>query len=437
MMKESTGDSLKIIGIEGAFRRSHGLKPSEIKDDKKGSYFMSPEMAVWFAFRPKVTRPTPDSPTDIYSLGCVVMDMFFASQGQALWPDHVFENDMERFCSAMESEHPLTPRMPENLPVELKVLARQCLQINPNDRPTAATLLKYADRVYFKCAEKGNQYYLSTSKKLLGQPGAFGYVHRVDAFSVGADPVEHGKRHLAVKTFYDSLDKDEIEKIETTLLKLNHPNLVKYFATGFFEDDCHFTIIMECCSGGTLAQAAKMGLSVENQKNCLNQLICGMYFLHMENNPPIVHKDLKGMNVVFSDENKTVLKICDVDSCSVSRRVEQQSVISRVRFTPGFVSPELLKWATLFNVTGSYPVGRATDIWSLGAVVLEMCCRGNLPDIPSFQRGDILRTTAVADANVEIPTDGEELLAFAKKCLVNDPKKRPTIEQLRDNFSNG
>ncbi|OWA53527.1 hypothetical protein BV898_17953 [Hypsibius exemplaris] len=345
MMKESTGENLRIIDIEGAFQQPRGLRPSKkefnmqkrINMGKGSFYFMSPEMAEWITY------------------GCVIMDMYFASQEQALWPDH----DYDSFRSALQSEHPLTPRVPENLPNELKVLARQCLQVNPSDRPTAATLLNYVAGVYFKCAEDGIHYYLPASK--------------------------------------------------------------------------------ETACGGTLKQAAaaETALPVEKQKNYVNQLICGIHYLHMEVNPPIVHKDLKGMNVVFSDENKTVLKICDIDSCSVSRRVEQQSVISRVRFTPGFVSPELLKWATMFRVTGDYPVGRATDIWSLGAVILEMYCRGSLPDIPSFQHGDILRTTAIADANVNIPPIEQELLALAAKCLVNEPGDRPSIEQLRDNFLKG
>ncbi|OWA51147.1 putative Mitogen-activated protein kinase kinase kinase 1 [Hypsibius exemplaris] len=436
MMKESTGENLKIIDIEGAFQQPRGLRPSKKKFNmqKRSYYFMSPEMAEWITYGKNVTRPTPDSPTDIYSLGCVVMDMYFASQEQALWPDH----DYDSFRSAIRSEPPLTPRVPENLPNKLKVLARQCLQVKPSDRPTAATLLNYVAGVYFKCAENGIQYYLPTSKKLLGNIGAFGVVHRVDAFSIGVDLVKQSKRYLALKTFFQKLEQDEIEKIGSTLLKLDHSNIVSYLATGFFEHDCHFMLIMEWCSGGTLTEAAvETALPVEKQKNYVNQLICGIHYLHVEVEPPIVHKDLKGTNVVFSDENKTVLKICDLDSCSVSRRVEQQSVISRVRFTPGFVSPELLKWATMFSVTGDYPVGRATDIWSLGAVILEVYCQGNLPDIPSFQRGDILGTTAVADANVDITSIREELLAFAAKCLVNEPEKRPTIEQLRNEFSKG
>ncbi|OWA54174.1 putative Drebrin-like protein [Hypsibius exemplaris] len=458
MMKEFTGEILKIIDIEKAFQQPLALKPSKKKFYmREGSYnFMSPEMAVWHDSNDsansndsKVTRPTPDSATDIYSLGCVIMDMYFASQGQALWPNRNSYN----IYSAMISEHPLTPRMPKNLPHELKFLARQCLQINPSDRPTGAVLVNqsqlyliklsqeqnaaaffnYADREYFKCADGEIQYYLSAPKIWLAPSGGYGYVVQVNSYRIGADLVEHGPRHLALKTFFEKLEHDEIDRITRILPKLDHDNIVKYLAVGCFEPDQRFRLIMECYSGGTLTQAAEKGLSVETQKKYANHLICGIHYLHIENNPPIVHKDLKGVNVVFSDETKTTLKICDLDSCSVGRRVEQQSYISRVRFTAGFVSPELLKWKNSAPAKGDYPVGRATDIWSLGAVVLEMYNRGKLPDIPSFQRGDIL--TITANANVDIPPIGEELLALAAKCLVNEPGDRPSIEQLRDEFS--
>ncbi|OWA54124.1 hypothetical protein BV898_18542 [Hypsibius exemplaris] len=47
-MKESTGESVKIIDIEGAFQQPCGLRPSKKQFDVEGSYyFMSPEMAVW------------------------------------------------------------------------------------------------------------------------------------------------------------------------------------------------------------------------------------------------------------------------------------------------------------------------------------------------------------------------------------------------------
>ncbi|OWA53188.1 hypothetical protein BV898_17622 [Hypsibius exemplaris] len=471
LMKDTTGKILKIADLDSSFQRRPAPRSSEKlmrgrgrltytsppmskenkKIEKKYYEFMSPEMIAWqygydeayLAYldgddddddKRNRRPPWPGSSSDIWSLGYVVLDMYRVRMGQF----YVFPiSDFQPIWKGLPVLF-----IPEDMPDELKVLADHCLKVNPDDRPTAATLLKYADRVYFKCGNSGIQYYVRPSSEDLGHRGEFGTVQSVNAFCVGANFQDEGPRRLALKTFRYKLDEDEIAKIQT-LPKLKHGNIVKYLTTGYFDQnttdqDPRYRLIMEWCSGGTLTEAAaETALPVEKQKNYLNQLICGIHFLHNKNNPSIVHKDLKGMNVIFSDENKIMLKICDVDSCSVSRKVEQQSVISRVRFTPGFVSPELLKWATMFNVTGDYPVGRATDIWSLGAVVLEMYCRGKLPDIPSFQRGDILRITAVADANVDTPPIGEELLAFAAKCLVNEPGDRPGIEQLRDDFSKG
>ncbi|OWA51124.1 putative Mitogen-activated protein kinase kinase kinase 1 [Hypsibius exemplaris] len=437
MMKDSTGEVLKIIDIDCAFQWKDGQRSPEKDKKAMGTLtFMSPEMIAWIYFK-EAQQLAPDFSTDIWGLGCVVLDMYRASQGQHLWQEDLME---EAFTRAVYAGQPLTPTIPENMPDELKVLASQCLKLIPSDRPTASTLLKYSDRVYFKCGDSGIHYYIRPPREQLGQrkSGGFGYVQQVNAFWIGANFQDEGQRRLALKTFKDPLDEDEVVKIQT-LPELKHDNIVKYLTTGFFDQYPRYRLIMEWCSGGTLkeAAAAETALPVETQKNYVNQLICGIYYLHMEVDPPIVHKDLKGINVVFSDEIKTTLKICDVDSCSVSRKVEQQSVISRVRFTPGFASPELLECENMFHVKGLFPVGRATDIWSLGAVVLEMYCRGNLPDIPSFQRDDILTTTAVADANVEVPLIGEELLALAKKCLVNKPRHRPSIEKLRDDFSKG
>ncbi|OQV21347.1 hypothetical protein BV898_04556 [Hypsibius exemplaris] len=150
MLKESTGENLMIIDIERAFKQPRGLMSSKKEFNVTGSYyFMSPEMWVWLAWNPEITPPTPDSPTDIYSLGCVIMDIYFASQGQALWPDY----DEDDISSAMESEHPLTPRIPENLPDELKVLTRHCLQINPSDRPTGAVLVNQSQFYLIKLSQ--------------------------------------------------------------------------------------------------------------------------------------------------------------------------------------------------------------------------------------------------------------------------------------------
>ncbi|OWA51132.1 putative Mitogen-activated protein kinase kinase kinase 4 [Hypsibius exemplaris] len=456
MMKDSTGEVLKIVDLDGASQWKHGPRSPEKDIKAMGALtFMSPEMIAWMDFRKggrkstKTQQLAPNSSTDIWGLGCVVLVMYRASQGQHLWPDLMGQDRMKvqkAFFRAVYEGNPLTPSIPQDMPDDLKVLASQCLKINGSDRPTAAALLKYADREYFKCADGGIQFYLRQLKVQLAESGGFGVVHQVNAYRVGADFVEQSPRNLALKAFFKTLEQDEMDRITRTLPKLEHRNIVKYLAVGCFEPDGQFTLIMEYCSGGTLTEAAKMGLTVEQQKKYVNQLLCGIHYLHVEVEPHIVHKDLKGKNVVFEDENKTTLKICDVDSCSERLKEAPQTFISRPVGTRGFMSPEMQKCCMNPRVDrGKYPVGMATDIWSLGAVVLEMYCRGRLimPEYEIPAAGEIFDSNspsipAAVALSIEIPVIPEdmeqELKGFVSKCMALGPKDRPTIEQLRNKF---
>ncbi|OWA52916.1 putative Mitogen-activated protein kinase kinase kinase A [Hypsibius exemplaris] len=451
LMKDSTGKILKIAGLDSSFLRTRVRSLQEQMDGMRIAYnFMSPEMIRWLFDYPKGhLHRSPSSSTDIWSLGWVVLEMYLARQGQhdLHFSEGLTRTDYEAIVRHERNGFPLIPQIPEDMPDKLKVLTAHCLKVNPDDRPTAATLLKYVEREYFKCADGGIQYYFRTSKVQLGDSGTFGVVHQVNAYRVGADFIEQGPRNLALKTFFKLLAQDEIDRITRSLPKLDHRNIVKYLTVGCFEPDQRFTLIMECCSGGTLTQAAKMGLLVEQQKEYANQLISGIYYLHVQIEPRIVHKDLKGNNVVFEDESKTTLKICDVDSCSTWLREASQTVISRLVGTRGFMSPEMQKcWMNPTVDRGRYRVGRATDIWSLGAVVLEMYCQGRLImpefEIPAagetFDSNSPSRPAAVA-LSIDIPLIPEdmeqELKGFVSKCMALGPKDRPTIKQLRDKFS--
>ncbi|OWA53199.1 putative Msx2-interacting protein [Hypsibius exemplaris] len=255
----------------------------------------------------------------------------------------------------------------ENLKIiDIEGAFQQPLSLRPSEEEYGTKrggLLNYADREYFKCADEEIQYYLSTSRKWLAPPGAFGYVVQVKAFRAGADFVEQSPRFLALKDLHRPTGQDEIDRITRTLPKLHHDNIVKYLAVGCFEQD----------------------------------------------------------------------------NCSISRKVEQQSFISQLRLTEGFASPELWKLKDKFEEKGDYLVGRVTDIWSLGAVILEMYCQGKLPDIPSFQRDGIVRAPAV-DANVDIPAIGKELLALAKHVwwtTQGTDKHRTIAERLFEEVASG
>lgn len=74
--------------------------------------------------------------------------------------------------------------------------------------------------------------------------GAFGVVDRVEHVKT--------KKLFAMKTvtFASGSKRHEFEKEIDILRGLHHPNIVRMVET--FEDDHHFYIIMELCTGGTV-----------------------------------------------------------------------------------------------------------------------------------------------------------------------------------------
>ncbi|OQV21351.1 hypothetical protein BV898_04560 [Hypsibius exemplaris] len=103
-------------------------------------------MMPWLGFGEKISRRPLRSSTDIWSLGCVVLDMYLVREGQEGLKLDIDLFDLQTIRGHVYEGFPLIPQLPKDLPDELKVLAGLCLKINPDERPTAATLLNYVDR---------------------------------------------------------------------------------------------------------------------------------------------------------------------------------------------------------------------------------------------------------------------------------------------------
>lgn len=71
---------------------------------------------------------------DIWSLGCTVLEMF---TGQTPYPPLEEMHVLFRICRGE-----LTP-IPDSLSRDARDFILNCLQVNPNDRPTAAQLLDH------------------------------------------------------------------------------------------------------------------------------------------------------------------------------------------------------------------------------------------------------------------------------------------------------
>lgn len=143
---------------------------------------------------------------------------------------------------------------------------------------------------------------------------------------------------------------------EIDLLKiLKHPNIVKYH--GFVKISTSLNVILEYCGGGSLRQLykkRKSGLPEVEIINYVREILAGLNYLHEQG---VVHRDVKAANVLLNDKGE--VKLADF---GVASKVSSQHFT--VVGTPNWMAPE--------TVLGGEGLCTASDIWSLGATIIEL-----------------------------------------------------------------
>lgn len=143
---------------------------------------------------------------------------------------------------------------------------------------------------------------------------------------------------------------------EIDLLKiLKHPNIVKYH--GFVKTPTSLNVFLEYCAGGSLRQLYKRmghGLPEAEIVSYVNPILKGLSYLHEQG---VVHRDVKAANVLLTESGK--VKLADF---GVATKVT--TLHSTVVGTPNWMAPE--------TVLGGDGICTASDIWSLGATIIEL-----------------------------------------------------------------
>jgi eukaryotic-like serine/threonine-protein kinase len=127
----------------------------------------------------------------------------------------------------------------------------------------------------------------------------------------------------------------------------------------------------------------------------------------------VVHRDLKPANVLLAEDGPRLIDF------GISRSMEGSTLTrtGMVVGSPGFMSPEQAE---------GRPVGPPSDIFSLGAV-LTFSATGEGP----FGEGStvaLLYRVVTGEPNTQgVP---EEIRPLIERCLVKDPRQRPTAAQL-------
>jgi mitogen-activated protein kinase kinase kinase len=200
---------------------------------------------------------------------------------------------------------------------------------------------------------------------------------------------------------------------------LDHENIVRYLGTA--QSDKYLFIILEYVPGGSiqsmLHQFGAFSESLICRFSC--QILSGVEYLHHKG---IVHRDIKGSNILVTDAG--IAKLADF-GCSKQLpglcTASLEESLRAIRGSVPWMAPEVIKQSGH---------GRASDIWSFGATVIEMAT--GKPPWPEFSN-NLAALFHVATSKEPPPVPAHltpACAAFLRRCLVIEVQDRASAAEL-------
>ncbi|OMJ96304.1 hypothetical protein SteCoe_32 [Stentor coeruleus] len=240
---------------------------------------------------------------------------------------------------------------------------------------------------------------------------------------------EYKRTPVAVKMMRESYSGQnivqEFQREVSAMVTLRHPNLVLFMGANV---EPNMMIISEFCAGESmfklLHEKKNVQLHWRQKLKMIIDVARGMLYLH-EANPPILHRDLKSLNLLLLDEVNSpndfiLVKITDF---GIARIIEEEEARLTVRMgTCHWMAPEVMN---------SEPYSLAADVYSFGIVVWEIVAREtpyrgmNSIDISMrVLRGERPDINAIGPS---VPVAIKDLI---KSCWDQNPARRPTFRQI-------
>jgi serine/threonine protein kinase len=173
-------------------------------------------------------------------------------------------------------------------------------------------------------------------------------------------------RDVAVKVYHANADADSPQaKVARKMFfneahivgMLQHPNILPIFDAG--EEDGFYYVVMEHVQGvRTLASYCKPDclLRIEDVIELLFKCAKALHYVHGRG---LIHRDIKPSNIMLTPDNDVRI----IDFGIALLKDTDMSVIQGIAGSPSYMSPEQVQ---------SIELTKATDLYSLGAVMYEM-----------------------------------------------------------------
>uniref|UniRef100_A0A8C0N3K3 non-specific serine/threonine protein kinase n=2 Tax=Canis lupus familiaris TaxID=9615 RepID=A0A8C0N3K3_CANLF len=236
----------------------------------------------------------------------------------------------------------------------------------------------------------------------------------------------------AVKILDPVSDMDEEIEAEYNILQFlpNHPNVVKFYGMFYKADHCvggQLWLVLELCNGGSVTELVKGLLRCGQRLDeamisyILYGALLGLQHLH---NNRIIHRDVKGNNILLTTEGGVKLVDFGVSAQLTSTRLRRNTSVG----TPFWMAPEVIACEQQYD--SSYDA--RCDVWSLGITAIELG-DGDPPLFDMHPVKTLFKIPRNPPPTLLHPEEWcEEFNHFISRCLIKDFEKRPSVTHLLD-----
>uniref|UniRef100_A0A3P9N8C9 non-specific serine/threonine protein kinase n=1 Tax=Poecilia reticulata TaxID=8081 RepID=A0A3P9N8C9_POERE len=252
--------------------------------------------------------------------------------------------------------------------------------------------------------------------------GTYGKVYKVTNKKDGSQ--------AAVKVLDPINDVDEEIEAEYNILRSlsNHPNVVKFYGMFYKSDNLsggQLWLVLELCNGGSITELIK-SLIMRAQRlqepvisYILYSALSGLQHLH---NNRIIHRDVKGNNILLTTEGGVKLVDFGVSAQLTSARLRRNTSVG----TPFWMAPEVIACEQQYD--SSYDA--RCDVWSLGITAIELA-DGDPPLAEMHPVKALFKIPRNPSPTLRNPDQWcRSFRHFISQCLIKDFEARPCVTHL-------
>ena len=213
----------------------------------------------------------------------------------------------------------------------------------------------------------------------------------------------------------ESIDDERSRSERQILAALDHPNIARLIDSGVNEFGQPY-LVMEWIDGQPLDAWRAGGRSRDECLNVWLQLASAVSYAHRS---LVVHRDLKPSNILVTRNDEA--KLLDF---GIAKLLEAGGTGTATQtMTPLYASPE--------QISGK-PVTTATDVYSMGVVLLELMT-GTHPYQPAGRTAHQIAHAVLTEDPAIPATVPADLGAIIRMALRKDPQRRyPTVDQFAE-----